>query len=311
MRRRHGSRTTGLDRPAVVRRVAVAGFSLSVAALAGCHSAVLDPSGPVGAADKTILIDSLAIMLAIVVPTILVTLGVAWWFRASNRRARYRPRWEFSGQIELVVWSIPLMVITLLGGVAWIGSHELDPAKPLPSHAKAIEIDVVSLDWKWLFIYPAQNVAAVNQLVVPSGTPLHFRLTSGSVIIFFFIDNLCSLIYTMAGMTTELNLSADQTRTFRGISSHYSGEGFSDMHFETRVVSAAEFDAWLAATRTSQRHLDAGAYNELAKQSIGVEPSLYGEVDSDLFEKITLLKLPPGPGPSTEHAGASQSATEP
>jgi cytochrome o ubiquinol oxidase subunit 2 len=280
-------------------------------ALGGCHSVVLEPAGPVAGAEKSILIDSMAIMLAIVVPTIVVALGVAWWFRASNRRATYRPRWEFSGQIELVVWSIPLMVITLLGGVAWIGSHKLDPAIRLEPRAQAIEIDVVSLDWKWLFIYPEQNVAAVNQLTVPSGVPLRFRLTSASVMNAFFIPQLGSMIYTMAGMTTELNLSSEQTGTFRGISSHYSGEGFSDMHFETHVVSAAEFDTWIASARGAQRRLDAAGYTELAKQSMGVAPTLYGAVDAGLFDKIVTLQLPTGPGPSTEHAGARQSATEP
>jgi len=142
--------------------------------LSGCGWAVLDPRWPVGHADRTILIDSLAIMLAIVVPTIVATFAFAWWFRASNTRARYRPDWEFSGAIELVVWAIPAMVIILLGGVAWIGSHDLDPAKPLSDRHAPVEIQVVSLDWKWLFIYPREGVASVNQLVVPAGVPLRF-----------------------------------------------------------------------------------------------------------------------------------------
>ncbi len=145
-------------------------FAAVPLALAGCQAGVLDPQGPVGLADRTILIDSMAIMLAIVVPTIAATLGIAWWYRASNTRARYLPTWSFSGSIELVVWSIPVMVIILLGGVAWIGSHELDPAKPLASKTPALDVEVVSLDWKWLFIYPNQGVANVNQLVVvPAG----------------------------------------------------------------------------------------------------------------------------------------------
>ena len=197
-----------------------------------------------------ILIDSLAIMLAIVVPTIVATLAFAWWFRASNTRARYLPDWDYSGRIELIVWSIPLLVIMLLGGVAWIGSHDLDPAKPLASNTPPLEVQVVSLDWKWLFIYPDQGVASVNQLVVPVGVPLHFSLTSASVMNAFFIPQLGSMIYTMNGMTTQLNLQADAPGTFRGLSSHFSGDGFSDMHFEVLAVPAERFNAWIEATRS-------------------------------------------------------------
>ena len=200
-------------------------------------------------ADYTILIDSLAIMLAIVVPTIVATLGFAWWFRASNTRARYLPDWAYSGQLELIVWAIPLLTIMLLGGVAWIGSHDLDPAKPLPSKDAPLEVQVVSLDWKWLFIYPDQQVASVNQLVIPAGVPVHFSLTSASVMNAFFIPQLGSMIYTMNGMTTQLNLQADAPGTFPGLSSHYSGDGFSDMHFDVEAVPADHFSAWVDATR--------------------------------------------------------------
>jgi len=199
--------------------------------LTACHWAVLDPRGPVGQADRTILIDSLAIMLAIGVPTIIATFAFAWWFRASNTRARYRPDWEFSGAIELVVWAIPAMVIILLGGVAWIGSHELDPAKPLSDRVAPLDVQVVSLDWKWLFIYPQEGVASVNQLVVPVGVPLRFALTSASVWNVFFVPQLGSMIYTMNGMRTQMNLQADEIGTLHGLSAHFSGDGFSDMHF--------------------------------------------------------------------------------
>jgi cytochrome o ubiquinol oxidase subunit 2 len=148
-------------------------------------------------------------MLAIVVPTIAATFAFAWWFRASNARARYLPDWVFSGRIELIVWSIPLLVIMLLGGVAGIGSHDLDPAKPLTSDTPPFEVQVVSLDWKWLFIYPSHGVASVNQLVIPAATPIHFSLTSASVMNVFFVPQLGSMIYTMNGMTTQLNLQAD------------------------------------------------------------------------------------------------------
>jgi cytochrome o ubiquinol oxidase subunit 2 len=265
--------------------------------LPGCQPAILDPQGPVGIAERTILIDSLAIMLAIVVPTITATFAFAWWFRASNTKAIYLPDWEFSGRIELIVWAIPILVITLLGGVAWIGSHELDPAKPLASDTPPIEIQGVSLDWKWLFIYPGQDVASVNRLVIPVGVPLHFSLTSASVMNAFFIPQLGSMIYTMNGMTTQLNLQADAPGTFRGQASHYSGDGFSDMHFEVLALPAEQFAAWIEATRNTGATLDAGSYAALAKQSMKVTPFTFRAAEPDLFQQIVAQKLQPGPGP--------------
>jgi cytochrome o ubiquinol oxidase subunit 2 len=267
--------------------------------LTACQPGVFDPLGPIGLAEKTILIDSLAIMLAIVIPTIAATLAFAWWFRASNTRATYLPDFEYSGRIELIVWSIPLLTVILLGGVAWIGSHDLDPAKPLPSDTPPLEIQGVSLDWKWLFIYPNQRVASVNQLVVPAGVPLHFSLTSASVMNVFFIPQLGSMIYTMNGMTTQLNLRADAPGSFLGQSSHYSGDGFSDMRFEVRVVSPEQFADWIARTRNAGPSLDAGSYADLARQSINPSPFTFGAVDPALFQQIVTQKLPPGPGPQS------------
>lgn len=268
--------------------------------LTGCQAAVLDPRGPVGLADMTILIDSLVIMLAIVVPVIVATLAFGWWFRASNTRARYLPDFDYSGRLELIVWSIPLLTITLLGGVAWIGSHELDPAMPLASDTPPLEVQVVSLDWKWLFIYPNQRVASVNQLVVPVGVPIHFALTSASVMSTFFVPQLGSMIYTMNGMATQLNLQADTPGTYRGISGHYNGDGFSDMHFDVLAVPADRFTAWTMATRNTGPALNPGSYADLAKQSMKIQPFTYREVDPEFFQKIVTQKLPPGPGPQTD-----------
>ncbi|MDQ6681554.1 MAG: ubiquinol oxidase subunit II [Pseudomonadota bacterium] len=274
--------------------------------LAGCQSALLDPRGPVGRAEKIILIDSLAIMLAIVVPTIIATLAFAWWFRASNKRARYLPTWAFSGRIELVVWSIPVMVILLLGGVTWIGAHNLDPARPLVSDRKAIDIQVVSLDWKWLFIYPDQRVAVVNELVVPAGVPIHFTLTSASVMNAFFVPQLGSMIYTMNGMATELYLHADGPGTYLGLSGHFSGDGFADMHFEVRALPVDQFDAWVTSMRAAGRSLDAGTYAALMKQSVEPRPIAYSAVEAGLFESVVKQRIPPAPGPELERAGARQ-----
>jgi cytochrome o ubiquinol oxidase subunit II len=267
--------------------------------LTGCQPAILDPQGTVGLAEKMILIDSLVIMLAIVVPTIAATLAFAWWFRASNMRARYLPDWAHSGRIELIVWGIPLLVVMLLGGVAWIGSHDLDPAKPLTLNTPPLEVQGVSLDWKWLFIYPSQGVASVNRLVVPASVPNHFSLTSASVMNAFFVPQLGSMIYTMNGMTTQLNLQADAPGTFRGLSSHYSGDGFSDMHFEVLALPAEQFDAWIEATRKKGPKLDRESYAALTRQSMNIPPFTFSAVDPQLFQQIVTQKLPPGPGPRT------------
>jgi cytochrome o ubiquinol oxidase subunit 2 len=268
--------------------------------VAGCQPGVLDPAGPVGTAERQILINSLGIMLAIVVPTIVATLVFAWWFRAGNTRAKYRPGWGFSGQLELVVWSIPLMTIMLLGGVAWLGSHDLDPYKPLPSDQPQLEVQVVSLDWKWLFIYPEQGIATVNELVIPAGRPVHFSLTSASVMNTFFVPQLGSMIYTMGGMTSQVHLQADQPGTYRGQSGHYSGDGFSDMHFEVQSKPAAAFEQWVAGVRTAGKTLDDDGYKELSKQTINVTPYTYGGVADGLFNRIVTLQLPLGPGPAPD-----------
>ncbi len=298
--------------PADRRRPSAAGAARCAAAvapliLASCHAAVLDPQGVVGIAEKTILIDSVAIMLAIVVPTVAATFAIAWWFRASNTRATHLPEFVYSGRIELIVWGIPLLVIMLLGGVAWIGSHDLDPYKPLASKAPPLEVQGVSLDWKWLFIYPAQHVASVNQLVVPAGVPIHFSLTSASVMSAFFVPQLGSMIYTMNGMRTQLNLQADAPGTFLGLASHYSGDGFSGMHFDVRAVPADQFAAWIDATRNTGPTLDAGSYATLARQSLNVAPFTYRAADPDLFQQIVSQKLPPGPGPQAGRPNPSVS----
>jgi cytochrome o ubiquinol oxidase subunit II len=271
--------------------------------LAGCDLAVLNPKGPVGAANAAILIDSVAIMLAIVIPTIVATLACAWWFRASNTRAQYLPDFVYSGRVELVVWSIPLLTIILLGGVIWIGAHELDPARPLASPNKPIPIQVVSLDWKWLFIYPDQKIAAVNQLYAPVDVPLEFSLTSASVMTVFFVPQLGSMIYTMNGMTTHLNLKADQSGVYQGIAAHFSGDGFPTMNFDVHAVSTKDFTAWAQQASSANDVLDAKAYQDLAKQSANVPPKVYRLGDDNLFQDIATQKIPPAPGPQSGRGG--------
>ncbi len=259
---------------------------------------MLDPKGVVGRGDATILLDSVAIMLAIVVPTIVATLAFAWWFRASNTRAIHLPDFEYSGQVEMITWSIPLLTIMLLGGVTWIGSHELDPAQPLAAEAAPVDVQVVSLDWKWLFVYPAQRVASVNRLVIPAGVPVHFSLTSASVMNAFFVPDLGSMIYTMNRMATDLNLIADKPGEFLGESAMFSGDGFPDMHFNVDAVPPDQFNAWVEQTRSSGgKTLDSDAYKDLSKPSSNVAPFVYSNIEPDLFQKVLTQELPPGPGP--------------
>src|ERR1700688_4964039 len=213
--------------------------------LASCGEGVLDPHGPVGKAERVILYNATAIMLAVVVPVILLTAVFAYWFRADNTRAKYLPDWEYSGSIEMIVWSIPALVILFLGGIAWVGSHELDPPKTIESAIAPVDVEVISLDWKWLFIYPAEGIASLNRLVVPAGVPLRFRLTSASVMNSFFVPQLGSQIYAMPGMVSRLNLKADQPATFQGLSAQFSGDGFSDMRFDLVSVGADEFKEWV------------------------------------------------------------------
>jgi cytochrome o ubiquinol oxidase subunit II len=272
----------------------IALFAL-VVVLAACNRGILDPVGPVGAAEKTILINSTAIMLAIIIPTMIATIAFAFWFRRGNEKATYRPDWEYSGAIELVVWAIPILTVALLGGITWIGSHELEPSKPLQSKVKPITVQVVSLDWKWLFIYPEQGVATVNRLVIPAGTPVDFRLTSATVWNTFFVPQMGSMIYTMPRMTTRLHLQADRQGVFEGRSAHFSGDGFPGMEFKVHSLPPQQFAAWAASARGGGQVLDARSYPQLAKPSSYVKPMTYSKVDPNLFNAIVTGRAPPTP----------------
>jgi len=267
----------------------------------GCNRGILDPVGPVAVAEKQILINSTAIMLAIIIPTMIATVAFAWWFRRGNTRATYRPDWEYSGAIEMVVWAIPALTILLLGGITWIGSHDLEPSKPLQSANAPINVEVVSLDWKWLFIYPDQGVATVNQLVVPTGTPVSFRLTSATVWNSFFVPQMGTMIYTMPRMTTRLNLQADRQGTFEGLSSHFSGAGFPGMQFKVQSLPPDQFAMWAQGARGSGLKLDGAGYAELSKPSSYVKPMTYGAVAPALVDAIVANRAPPNPVPPPQH----------
>jgi cytochrome o ubiquinol oxidase subunit II len=284
----------------------VAFLLLGAGALSGCAGGVLQPKGPIGAAGAKILLNAVGIMSVIVVPTIVALVVIGWWFRASNTRARYQPSFVYSGRLEIIVWSIPILVIMFLSGLTWIGSHQLDPYEPIAAKANdpPLEVQVVSLDWKWLFIYPQQRIAGVNELVIPVGTPVHFFLTSATVMNQFFVPQLGSMIATMNGMQTQLWLAADHPGDFYGLSAQYSGDGFSGMNFTVRAVTQDDFPRWVAATqKQSGPVLDRNGYFDLLRESCNVKPFTYSSADPNLFHAVVTQQLPQGPGPYVGRAG--------
>jgi len=275
-----GEKRKSQARPSVFR--SLAGRFLG----ASCQSAgVLDPKGPIASAERLLLINSTAIMLVVVGPVILATLAFAWWYRAANARASRASDLAYEGRIEFVVWSIPALTVMLLGGVIWIGSHQLDPRAPIAAKASPIRVDVVALDWKWLFIYPDQGIAAVNQLTIPVETPVEFRLTSATVMNSFFVPQLGSQIYAMGGMTTRLNLLASEPGAYQGFSANFSGRDFSRMRFVVKAVPAGDFPAWVAQVQATGSALDDAGLAGLAKPGLA-EPTTFRSVAPKLFERI-------------------------
>jgi cytochrome o ubiquinol oxidase subunit 2 len=253
------------------------------AAMAQSPFVLLDPKGPVGADEKWIILLALGLMLIVVVPVIGMTIFFAWRYRASNTRATFAPDWAHSYRIEAVMWLVPCAIVAVLAYVAWTTSHTLDPYRPLVSEQKPLKVQVVSLDWKWLFIYPEQGIATVNELAFPAGRPVHFQLTSGSVMNSFFIPQLGSQIYTMAGMQTKLSLLADAPGHYLGLSANYSGGGFSDMTFDAHAMPPEAFDAWVAKVRRSANALTPAAYRRLEKPSSDVPPMYFGSVGPAIY----------------------------
>lgn len=247
---------------------------------------VLDPHGVIAKAQLLLLGDATAIMLAVIVPVIVMTLAIAWWFRASNPRARYRPDWEYSGRVEFVTWTIPALVILFLGGLTWVSTHQLDPPRPIASATPELEIQVIALDWKWLFIYPQHGIATANRLIVPANTPLRFQITSADVMNSFFVPQLGSQIYAMPRMENVLYLQADAAGTYGGLSANYSGSGFSKMRFDLVAVDNERFDAWIAATKERSLELDAITFALLSQPSTLDQPLAFSDVAPGLYAAV-------------------------
>ncbi len=234
--------------------------------------------------EKTLFLTAFGLMLIVVIPVIFMTVYFAWKYRASNTKALYLPKWSHSTAIEVIVWAIPCVIVTILAIITWRTSHTLDPYRPLESSVKPVNIEVVSLDWKWLFIYPDYDVASVNEIAFPVDTPVQFRITSASVMNAFFIPQLGSQIYSMAGMETKLHLIAREAGNYAGISSNYSGPGFSGMRFNAIATSQQGFQDWLRRAKTSGETLTPAVYAQLIKASSNVPVAFYSDVPTGMFD---------------------------
>ena len=271
------------------RRTAIA-FGAALLA-SGCdltHIPVLDPKGPITLAERDLLLTAIVLMLVVIIPVFFMTFLFAWRYRSSNSRARYTPDWSYSAITDAIIWLVPAVIVMVLGTLLWSNTHKLDPYKRIDASVRPLEVEVVAQDWKWLFIYPEQGIAVVNELVFPSQTPLSLKLTSDTVMNSFFIPALGGQIYTMAGMQTRLHLLADAPGRFTGRNTQYSGSGFSSQHFQAIAMPSAEFEAWVAKVKQSPDRLDAATYRALAAPSSGHPVTYYSAVEPNMFDTIIM-----------------------
>jgi cytochrome o ubiquinol oxidase subunit 2 len=274
-----------------------AGWPLAALALSGCSKAVvLNPSGDIAAQQGQMVVHATLLMLIIIVPVIVLTLWFAWKYRQSNAASEqdYDPDWHHSTTLELVIWSVPLLIIIALGAMTWIGTHKLDPYRPLDRIAEGkpldgrppLEVQVVAMDWKWLFLYPEEGIATVNELAAPVDRPIRFRLTATSTMNAFYVPALAGMIYAMPGMQTELNAVINEPGVFHGMASHYSGLGFSGMTFKFHGLSEDGFGEWVAQARAAGDVLDRAAYLALARPSEREPVRRFARIEPDLYERI-------------------------
>jgi len=267
----------------------------AVALLAGCNAVVMKPSGDIAMQQRDLILISTGLMLLIIIPVIVLTLVFAYRYRHTNKDAQYEPDWDHSTGLELIIWSAPLAIIIALGSITWISTHTLDPYRPLdridagrgvPTGTKPLEVDVVALDWKWLFIYPEQGIATVNEMAAPVDRPITFRISASNVMNSFFVPALAGQIYAMPGMETKLHAVINEPGEFEGFSANYSGAGFSHMRFKFHGLSTADFDKWVATAKTSKESLDRPGYLELERPSERDPVRHYASVAPDLFDAI-------------------------
>ncbi len=265
--------------------------------LTACQYDLLDPKGRIAADEKQILLISVVLMLLVVIPVILLAFGFAWRYRADSG-AKYRPNWQHNTLLEIIWWSIPCLIIAVLGTITWISSHRLDPYKPLQvENKKALTIQAIALEWKWLFIYPEQNIASVNYLQVPVGVPLHFVITSEGPMNALQVPQLGGQIYAMAGMKTQLHLIADAPGDYRGLSANFSGNGFSDMKFILSARSQKEFERWVKKVKHAPQKLTYRNYERLSRPTVLHGVKTYSSTNKTLFETVVMKAMMPMPAP--------------
>ena len=273
------------------------------ALLSACDAVVLSPSGDVAARQRDVLVTSTLLMLLIIVPVICLVVFFAWKYRASNTDATYAPDWSHSTKLEVVIWAAPLLIIICLGGLTWVGTHLLDPYRKLDRISKEmvvtdehepLQVQVVSLDWKWMFIYPQYGIATVNELAAPVDRPIEFKLTSSSVMNAFYIPTLAGMIYTMPGMETALHGVINEEGVYDGFSSNYSGAGFSGMRFKFHGMDDAGFDDWVADVQAQDATLDRDTYLDLIQPSENVPPMHFAGVEDGLYHDILNMCVEPG-----------------
>jgi cytochrome o ubiquinol oxidase subunit 2 len=274
-----------------------------VAMLAGCNFVVMQPSGDVAVQQRNLILASTGLMLLIIVPVIVLTLVFAWRYRESNREAVYDPDWHHSTQLEVVIWTAPLIIIIALGALTWISTHVLDPFRPLqrieagrpvPEGVKPLTVQVVALDWKWLFFYPEYGIATVNEMAAPVDRPIEFKITASSVMNAFYVPALAGMIYAMPGMETKLHAVINKPGDYNGLSSHYSGSGFSRMTFRFLGLPTGEFDQWVAKSKAEGKDLSREAYLDLEKPSEQVPVTYYKSVADGLYGLIVNMCAVPG-----------------
>jgi cytochrome o ubiquinol oxidase subunit 2 len=268
---------------------------LPAALFAGCNMVLLHPAGAVAAQQGHLIVVSTMLMLLVIIPVIALTVLFAWRYRKSNSEATYAPDWDHSTQLELVIWAAPLLIIIALGAVTWINTHTLDPyrplrrldaARPIASGTRPLTVEVVALDWKWLFIYPEQGIAVVNDLAAPVDVPITFKITASSVMNSFFIPSLAGQIYAMPGMETELHAVMNRPGDYDGFSANYSGAGFSDMRFKFHGLSPGDFEHWVQTVKASGQVLDRTEYLQLERPSEKDPVRRYAAVPDGLYDSI-------------------------
>ncbi len=277
----------------VIRHLDILLLTMALLLLNGCRSGAVAPRGQVAAAELKLIIFSIELMLLVVIPVICMACWFAWRYR-EGKNGKYRPEWKHSTILEIVWWTIPCVIILILGTVTWKTTHSLDPYEPIDSQIKPVTVEVVSLDWKWLFIYPESNIATLNYLKIPAGTPINFKITAASPMSSFIIPQLGGQIYAMTGMTTQLHLMADNPGVYQGFATNYTGIGFSGMHFVTEVTSSEDFTSWInSVKKTSAQLTSAVFWNQLVPKSIDDPAKYFGSVDAGLFDSITMHYMMP------------------